>query len=168
MGAYPPFPVHKINQWWVSVRFDTSRLRTKKHKTSLSQNISAYPKMGWFPTTNNRNIEIKEISPLLISGEGGSRWFCREKRSTEYRIIQKSAPKCTYKMKVYRRKNGCSLQNRKQEQSKLSSKGFLQNRFAFCSGIGVFCCHGPWAPILKMCASSAAQGGGGRFKDRKL
>ena len=26
--------------------------------------------MGWFPTTNNRNIEIKEIFPLLISGEG--------------------------------------------------------------------------------------------------
>lgn len=90
VGTYPPFPVQKINQWWVSVRFDTSRLRTKKHKTSLSQNISAYPKMGWFPTTNNRNIEIKEIFPLLISGEGVGDFV--EKRDLQNTGSSKRAP----------------------------------------------------------------------------
>ena len=37
--------------------------------------------------------------PLLISGEGADRWFCREKGSTEYKSIQESAPKCTTKCK---------------------------------------------------------------------
>ena len=36
---------------------------------------------------------------LLIEGEGGSRWFCAEKGSTEYKSIQNGAPKCTTKLK---------------------------------------------------------------------
>ena len=38
---------------------------------------------------------------LLIQGEGGSKWFCAEKGSTEYKSIQKGAPKCTTKLNIF-------------------------------------------------------------------
>ena len=45
----------------------------------------------------------KDINTILLlfagEGGGGSRWFCAEKGSTEYKSIQKGVSKCTTKSK---------------------------------------------------------------------
>ena len=45
------------------------------------------------------NNECDLQIPLLISGEGADRWFCREKGSTEYKSIQENGSKCATKYK---------------------------------------------------------------------
>ena len=50
--------------------------------------------------TKKRTLTVPALFiPLLISGEGADRWFCREKGSTEYKSIQENGSKCTTKYK---------------------------------------------------------------------
>ena len=82
--------------------------------------------VGWSkqlrPTTSS-------ISPCSFRVNGASRWFCREKGSTEYKSIQERAPKHTTKWSLWNPKWLPTTKYQNKDHYEPPSKGCLQNRF---------------------------------------
>ena len=79
-------------------------------------------------TSESLEIVYNVYIPLLISGQGGNGWFCREKGCTEYKSSQEMAPKCTTKWKSMEPKTAAHYKIQNWHHSKPGNMGLLQNR----------------------------------------
>ena len=82
---------------------------------TVQASFSQLQKSSTFTFRGKSRTKASFHIPLLISGDGSSRWFCREKGSTEYKsILERGPPKCTTKWKSLEpTQNGCPLQKTK-------------------------------------------------------
>ena len=113
MGALEAFPAGGCGTRSV-IGTDHGRIGAAVELT-VQASFSQLQKSSTFTFRGKSRTKASFHIPLLISGDGSSRWFCREKGSTEYKsILERGPPKCTTKWKSLEpTQNGCPLQKTK-------------------------------------------------------